>query len=93
MGLISSPVIQEKLLAHGRAPHTPVALIERGTTAEQRVLRGELQNLAQLAQGAESPSLIVVGEVTALADSLSWFSGQQGRALGASGSEHLVNLA
>ena len=93
MGLISSPVIQEKLLAHGRAPHTPVALIERGTTAAQRVFRGELQNLAQLAQGAQSPSLIVVGEVVALADSLSWFHGQLSGGLGATGSEHLVNLA
>ncbi len=93
MGLISSPVIQEKLLAHGRAPQTPVALIERGTTAAQRVLRGELQNLAALAQDAQSPSLIVVGEVAALADSLSWFHGQLSGGLGATGSEHLVNLA
>ncbi|MGL4206574.1 MAG: siroheme synthase CysG [Aeromonadaceae bacterium] len=93
MGLISSPVIQERLLAHGRSPKTPVALIERGTTAAQRVIRGELANLAELAQGAQSPSLIVVGEVAALAESLSWFNGQQGGGLGATGSEHLVSLA
>ena len=93
MGLISSPVIQQKLLAHGRSPDTPVALIERGTTPEQRVIRGELQDLAALAQDAQSPSLIVVGEVAALADSLSWFHGQLSGGLGATGSEHLVSLA
>lgn len=61
-----------KLLAHGRSPNTPIALIERGTTASQRVIRGELENLARLAQGAQSPSLIVVGEVAALADDLGY---------------------
>ena len=76
MGLIASPVIQQRLLSHGRAPTTPVALIERGTTAEQKVWRGELQHLAELASGAASPSLIVVGEVAALADQLSWFRGE-----------------
>ncbi|MFC3914847.1 siroheme synthase CysG [Pseudaeromonas sharmana] len=88
MGLIASPVIQQRLLSHGRAPTTPVALIERGTTAEQKVWRGELQHLAELASGAASPSLIVVGEVAALADQLSWFRGEV-----ASGKEHLVELA
>ena len=88
MGLISSPVIQEKLLAHGRSPNTPIALIERGTTAAQRVIRGELENLARLAQGAQSPSLIVVGEVAALADDLGWFAGDV-----VTNPEHLVSLA
>ena len=88
MGLISSPVIQEKLLAHGRSPNTPIALIERGTTASQRVIRGELENLARLAQGAQSPSLIVVGEVAALADELGWFAGDV-----VTNPEHLVSLA
>ncbi len=88
MGLISSPTITERLIAHGRHPETPVALIEKGTTKSQRVFRGSLKDLPELAQGAESPSLIVIGEVAALADSLSWFSGKT-----ATGKEHLINLA
>ena len=73
MGLISSPVIQEKLLAHGRAPQTPVALIERGTQPSQRVIRGTLDQLPELAIGVESPALIMVGSVVTLADKLAWF--------------------
>lgn len=88
MGLIASPVIQARLLAHGRTPETPIAVIERGTTAQQKVWRGTLQQLAELAAQAASPSLIVVGEVAALADELAWFGGQV-----ATGSEHLVSLA
>lgn len=88
MGLISSPMIAERLIAHGRHPDTPVALIEKGTTQSQRVFRGTLKQLPELAQGAESPSLIVIGEVASLADSLSWFGGET-----ATGKEHLINLA
>lgn len=88
MGLIASPVIQARLLAHGRTPETPIAVIERGTTAQQKVWRGTLQQLAELVAQAASPSLIVVGEVAALADELAWFGGQV-----ATGSEHLVSLA
>ena len=88
MGLIGSPTITERLIAHGRRPETPVALIERGTTVRQRVLRGTLQELPELAKDAHSPSLIVIGEVAALADTLSWFGGET-----ASGKEHLINLA
>ena len=88
MGLIGSPTITARLIAHGRRPETPVALIERGTTARQRVLRGTLQQLPELAKDAQSPSLIVVGEVASLADTLSWFGGDI-----ASGKEHLINLA
>lgn len=88
MGLIGSPTITERLIAHGRRPETPVALIERGTTARQRVLRGTLQQLPELAKDAQSPSLIVVGEVASLADTLSWFGGDT-----ATGKEHLINLA
>jgi len=73
MGLMKSSYIQQQLLAHGRGADTPIAIIERGTQACQQVFRGQLSQLAQLAQGAESPSLIVVGEVVGLADKLSWF--------------------
>ncbi|BBR12537.1 TPA: uroporphyrinogen-III C-methyltransferase [Aeromonas hydrophila] len=77
MGLSSCATIREQLLAHGKAGHTPVALIERGTQPSQRVIRGTLDQLPALAVGVESPALIMVGSVVTLADQLAWF-GQGG---------------
>lgn len=73
MGLMKSSHIQQQLLQHGRAPDTPIAIIERGTQATQKVLTGQLDQLADLAQHAASPSLIVVGEVVKLSHKLAWF--------------------
>ncbi|WP_415870501.1 siroheme synthase CysG [Aeromonas caviae] len=77
MGLSSCATIREQLLTHGKAGDTPVALIERGTQPCQRVIRGTLDRLPELAVGVESPALIMVGSVVTLADQLAWF-GQGG---------------
>ncbi|MFB2925579.1 siroheme synthase CysG [Aeromonas hydrophila] len=79
MGLSSCATIREQLLTHGKAGDTPVALIERGTQPSQRVIRGTLDQLPELAVGVESPALIMVGSVVTLADQLAWF-GQGGTA-------------
>ncbi|MNH13093.1 Siroheme synthase [compost metagenome] len=79
MGLSSCAVIREQLLTHGKGGDTPVALIERGTQPSQRVIRGTLNELPELAVGVESPALIMVGSVVTLADQLAWF-GQGGAA-------------
>lgn len=76
MGLMRSGHIQQRLIENGLSASTPVALIERGTTPQQRVVRGTLQELASLAEQVVSPSLMVIGEVTTLADSLAWFKPQ-----------------
>ncbi len=73
MGLSSCATISEHLMAHGKAGDTPVALIEHGTQPCQRVIRGTLDQLAELAIGVESPALIMVGSVVTLADQLAWF--------------------
>lgn len=73
MGLSSCATIRQKLTAHGKAGTTPVALIERGTQPNQRVIRGTLDQLPELAVGVESPALIMVGSVVTLADKLAWF--------------------
>ncbi|ELO1555352.1 siroheme synthase CysG [Aeromonas hydrophila] len=73
MGLSSCATIREQLLTHGKAGDTPVALIERGTQPSQRVIRGTLDQLPELAVGVESPALIMVGSVVTLADQLAWF--------------------
>ena len=73
MGLSSCATIREQLLTHGKGGDTPVALIERGTQPSQRVIRGTLDQLPELAAGVESPALIMVGSVVTLADQLAWF--------------------
>ncbi|WP_168732629.1 uroporphyrinogen-III C-methyltransferase [Vibrio cholerae] len=77
MGLSNAAAIAEQLQLHGCQASTPVAIIERGTQVNQQVLIGTLQTLPSLASQAQSPALIVVGEVVALAAKLHWF-GEQG---------------
>ncbi|NIY92471.1 uroporphyrinogen-III C-methyltransferase [Vibrio diazotrophicus] len=74
MGLMKSSTIAKQLIEHGRNASTPIAIIERGTQSSQKVFRGQLSELSQLATHAQSPSLIVIGEVVALADKLQWFN-------------------
>lgn len=70
MGVATAPQIAEKLMADGLAPAMPVAVIENGARPTMRVLRGLLAALPDLVEGerVKSPALIVIGEVTALAD-------------------------
>ncbi len=79
MGLGCLAAICEQLVAHGRAASTPIALIENGTTAQQRVFVATLATMVeQLSlEAVQSPSLIIVGEVVALRDSLQWFVGAE----------------
>jgi uroporphyrin-III C-methyltransferase/precorrin-2 dehydrogenase/sirohydrochlorin ferrochelatase len=76
MGLSSLPVICESLRAHGMADDMNVALIEKGTTREQRVLLSTLAELPARLQLLEvsSPSLFIVGRVVQLADKLRWYA-------------------
>jgi uroporphyrin-III C-methyltransferase len=77
MGLMKSNDIQQQLLKHGRAADTPIAIIERGTQSTQKIFKGLLSGLAKLAAQAESPSLIVIGEVVKLSEKLHWFSSEE----------------
>ncbi|MBL0164712.1 MAG: uroporphyrinogen-III C-methyltransferase [Xanthomonadales bacterium] len=75
MGVGSLVRIQRQLIAHGRSTQTAFALIESGSRTEQRVIRG---NLGELAEGAathavKSPAVLIVGEVAHMADALHWF--------------------
>lgn len=73
MGLAHAGRIQDELQTHGLPADTPVALVEQGTQLNQRVVRGELQQLSQLARQVKSPSLIIIGTVVNLADKLDWY--------------------
>ena len=75
MGVAMLPVLRSELLRHGRDPATPVAFVENGSRPEQRVLLGTLQDVEVLAasQAVQSPALLIIGEVAALATQLHWF--------------------
>ncbi|MGR5252645.1 uroporphyrinogen-III C-methyltransferase [Vibrio astriarenae] len=73
MGLMKSEYITQQLIQHGRAPSTPVAIIERGTQKDQKVWTSTLNTLSDIARHAQSPALIVVGEVVALSQKLDWY--------------------
>ncbi|MFC3115178.1 siroheme synthase CysG [Cellvibrio fontiphilus] len=78
MGLVGLKEICESLIAHGRAANTPVALIEKGTTQQQRVLVSDLTSIADVvaANDVHAPTLFIVGEVVQLHESLRWFTPQ-----------------
>jgi uroporphyrin-III C-methyltransferase/precorrin-2 dehydrogenase/sirohydrochlorin ferrochelatase len=77
MGLIGLPTICARLIEHGMAPATPAALVQQGTTANQRVLTGDLGSLPAVVEAArvEAPTLVIVGGVVGLHDRLAWFTG------------------
>lgn len=72
MGLTNAELIRRELLANGLPADQPVALIERGTTREQRRVITRLGQLPETIQdeGLKPPTLIVVGEVVSLAGRL-----------------------
>jgi uroporphyrin-III C-methyltransferase len=72
MGLATANAIADKLIADGVSPDLPVAIVERGTTADARVLRTLLTDLGDLVarEKVASPALIIVGKVAARADAL-----------------------
>jgi uroporphyrinogen III methyltransferase/synthase len=74
MGLHNLPAIVAKLIAHGRSPETPAAVIRRGTTNEQETVIGTLADIVEKSASLKAPTLIVVGEVVELRNQLNWFS-------------------
>ena len=68
MGVSRFPELMRQLIHHGRAADTPIAIIERGTTPRQRVVRGTLGQLTLLAAAhrIEAPAMLIIGEVAKL---------------------------
>jgi uroporphyrin-III C-methyltransferase len=74
MGLHNLPAIVAKLIAAGRAPETPAAVINQGTTEQQQSVIGTLSDIVDKSAALKAPALIVVGDVVRLADKLDWFA-------------------
>jgi uroporphyrin-III C-methyltransferase/precorrin-2 dehydrogenase/sirohydrochlorin ferrochelatase len=76
MGLTGLDVLCREMIAHGTSPDMPAALIERGTTPEQRVLLGTLETLPAIVADASvhAPTLIIIGEVVHLHARFKWYA-------------------
>jgi uroporphyrinogen III methyltransferase/synthase len=67
--------ICERLVAEGRDPATPAAVVQWGTTPRQKSARGTLASIAWVADeaGLGPPSVVIIGKVAALGEVLQWF--------------------
>jgi len=76
MGLVSLALICERLVENGMDPEMPIALVEKGTLPEQRVVTGTLATIAVIAEKADikPPALTIIGKVVTLREQLDWFS-------------------
>ncbi|HWE82806.1 MAG TPA: uroporphyrinogen-III C-methyltransferase [Gaiellaceae bacterium] len=70
MGLGHLAEIADGLVAAGKSPSTPAAVVSRGTHADGRSVTGELRDIASRAAGLESPALLVVGDVVTVGNRL-----------------------
>lgn len=85
MGLTGLEIISQKLIEHGVSHDMPAALIQQGTTRNQRVITGTLSTLHDKVRAEEiiAPTLVIIGKVVTLQDQLKWFdpSGLDGIAI------------
>ena len=82
MGARSLPLIAAGLLAAGKHPDTPAAVIANGTRIDQEVVTSTLAEIAAAAAAVPTPALVVIGEVVALADAIGPAQRHYGAALG-----------
>jgi uroporphyrin-III C-methyltransferase/precorrin-2 dehydrogenase/sirohydrochlorin ferrochelatase len=76
MGLHGLETLCAELVKHGMPGSTPIAIVQQGTTQNQRVVTGTLATLPQNPAVTElhAPTLIIVGGVVTLREKLSWFN-------------------
>ena len=75
MGIESLEAIVAKLLEGGLDPNKPVAIIQQGTTKNQKSILGKLSNILSEAEknNVKPPAVVVIGEVAELGRKLAWF--------------------
>lgn len=79
MGLAGLEKICQSLIAHGSPKDLPIAIVQQGTTPNQRVITGTLETLPGKIAGQDikPPTLTIIGTVVTLHDKLSWFQTRQ----------------
>ena len=75
MGIARLQSIVDDLLAGGKSPHTPAAVVRWGSTNQQQTVTSTLRELPQVVQraGIRAPAITVIGEVVSLRQDLEWF--------------------
>ncbi|MDP3877488.1 MAG: siroheme synthase CysG [Methylobacter sp.] len=75
MGLVGLEKICQALIAHGSPKDLPAAIVQQGTTSNQKVVTGTLETLPNKVaeQDIKPPTLVIIGTVVSLHDKLSWF--------------------
>lgn len=86
MGLRNLKKIADGLMEFGKSPHTPAAVISKGGSGRQCVIRGTLSDIAGKALSAESPAVIVVGETASFS-----FSSEKRVSVSLVGTEHFTS--
>lgn len=79
MGLHGLNILCAELVKHGMPDTTPIAIVQQGTTMNQRVITGTLATLPGIAEREkpQAPTLIIVGGVVTLHEKLTWFHPQK----------------
>lgn len=74
MGLSRIGIISKQLISGGLSKTTPVAVIHKGTNDDQKILIGNLSNIAQKIKDAKftAPSIIIIGNVVKLNKIIAW---------------------
>lgn len=93
MGVGNLEKIVDELLKGGMSETTPVAIIERGTLVDQRITRGKIASIVQLAQqrNVESPAIILVGNVANLDFSCEKITPKKKYKVGIIGTDHMFS--
>lgn len=75
MGIKNLPIIVKNLIKYGRDPKTPVAVVRWASTPQQRSVVGTLETITDIVKdaGIKPPSLIIIGEVVKLRDTIDWY--------------------
>jgi uroporphyrin-III C-methyltransferase len=76
MGVEHLSEIVAKLVEYGRSVDTPAALIQEGTTQNQLIISGTLEDIVEKSQAIRPPAVLIVGEVVRLREQLDWFAPQ-----------------
>jgi len=79
MGVMCLETLSRELIARGLPKDMPAALIQQGTTPQQKVYTGDLATLPEISKqhDIKPPTMIIIGEVVKLHESLSWFEVQE----------------
>ncbi|MCG3700630.1 uroporphyrinogen-III C-methyltransferase [Aliarcobacter butzleri] len=74
MGYHNIEIISSKLLSLGKRKDYPCAVISKGTTTEQKVVIGTLEDIVEKSKDLPTPVMIIIGEVVNLREQINWFN-------------------